>query len=183
MYAIFPAQLVFLLVPAQISLPHDRRRYCESLSPEMDYRGCAKSRKGLNRLNDVTRSSQVEVATLVCIALSGSSLPTKVAQLGAIGCDHAQVSRNTSNTPVVQRFQWLISFYYVHAIGLQANYIDLAKDWTAFFKYEHEYSAGAHHRALPCLGQLLRSAFQNPPPLPKRGNSFRFPANLYSNSA
>lgn len=124
-----------------------------------------------------------KLATLVCIALSGSSLPTKVAQLGAIGCDHAQVCRNTSNTPVVERFQWLVSFYYVHAIGLQANYIDLAKDWTAFFKYEHEYSAGAHHRALPCLGQLLRSAFQNPPPLPKRGNSFRFPANLYSNSA
>jgi hypothetical protein len=32
----------------------------------------------------------------------------------------------------------------VHAIGLQANYIDLRKDWNVFFKYEHEYRAEAH---------------------------------------
>jgi hypothetical protein len=27
---------------------------------------------------------------------------------------------------------------------VQANYIDLAKDWNVFFKYEHEYAANAH---------------------------------------
>jgi hypothetical protein len=69
---------------------------------------------------------------------------TKVAQLGLIGYDQAQVSRNTSSNAVVNSLERLIPFYYVHAIGLQANYIDLAKDWNVFFKYEHEYSAAAH---------------------------------------
>ena len=69
---------------------------------------------------------------------------TKVAQLGVIGYDQAQVSRNTSNVPVLDTLQRLVPFYYAHAIGFQATYIDLAKDWTVFFKYEHEYNANAH---------------------------------------
>jgi hypothetical protein len=43
MYAIFPAQLVFLPVPAQVSLPHDRGQYRENIGPEMDCRPRAKS--------------------------------------------------------------------------------------------------------------------------------------------
>jgi hypothetical protein len=69
---------------------------------------------------------------------------TKVAQLGVIGYDQAQVSRNTSSTPAVDSFERLVPFYYVHAIGIQANYIDLTRDWNVFFKYEHEYQANAH---------------------------------------
>jgi hypothetical protein len=69
---------------------------------------------------------------------------TKVAQLGLIGYDQAQVSRNTSSNRTVDAFERLVPFYYVHAIGVQANYIDLAKDWNVFFKYEHEYAANAH---------------------------------------
>jgi hypothetical protein len=69
---------------------------------------------------------------------------TKVAQLGLIGYDQAQVSRNTSSTPAGDAYEKLIPFYYVHAIGIQANYIDLAQSWHIFFKYENEYSAAAH---------------------------------------
>jgi hypothetical protein len=69
---------------------------------------------------------------------------TKAIQLGLIGYDQAQVSRTTSSNTVVDAFERLVPFYYVHAIGLQANYIDLRKDWNVFFKYEHEYRAEAH---------------------------------------
>jgi len=69
---------------------------------------------------------------------------TKVAQLGLIGYDQAQVSRNTSSNTIVDAFERLVPFYYVHAVGFQANYIDLARDWSVFFKYEDEYSASAH---------------------------------------
>jgi hypothetical protein len=69
---------------------------------------------------------------------------TKVVQLGLIGYDQAQVSRNTSNNAVVDTLERLIPFYYVHAGGLQANYIDLKHDWNVFFKYEKEYKANAH---------------------------------------
>jgi hypothetical protein len=41
-------------------------------------------------------------------------------------------------------FERVVPFYYVHAIGVQANYIDLRKDWNVFLKYEHEYRAEAH---------------------------------------
>jgi hypothetical protein len=68
---------------------------------------------------------------------------TKVAQLGLIGYDQAQVSRNTSSNRIVDAYERLVPFYYGHAIGVQANYIDLARDWNAFFKWEHEYSAMA----------------------------------------
>jgi hypothetical protein len=69
---------------------------------------------------------------------------TKVAQLGLIGYDQAQVSRNTSSNTVVNAFERLVPFYYVHAGGVQANYIDLAHAWNVFFKYEKEYRAEAH---------------------------------------
>jgi hypothetical protein len=69
---------------------------------------------------------------------------TKVVQFGLIGYDQAQVSRNTSNNSVADAVERLVPFYYVHAGGLQANYIDLKHDWNVFFKYEKEYSAAAH---------------------------------------
>jgi hypothetical protein len=69
---------------------------------------------------------------------------TKVAQLGLIGYDQAQVSRNTSSNKIVDAYERLVPFYYVHAIGVQGNYIDLKHDWLVFFKFEHEYAANAH---------------------------------------
>jgi hypothetical protein len=69
---------------------------------------------------------------------------TKVVQLGLIGYDQAQVSRNTSNNSTVDTLERLVPFYYVHAGGLQANYIDLKRDWNVFVKYEKEYKAEAH---------------------------------------
>ncbi len=69
---------------------------------------------------------------------------TKVAQLGLIGYDQAQVSRTTSSNAMVNAYQRLLPFYYVHAVGVQANYIDLARDWNVFFKWENEYKANAH---------------------------------------
>jgi hypothetical protein len=67
-----------------------------------------------------------------------------VAQIGLIGYDQAQLSRNTSPNTIVDAFQRLVPFYYVHAAGLQTNYIDLKHDWNVFFKYEKEYEANAH---------------------------------------
>ena len=68
----------------------------------------------------------------------------KVVQLGLIGYDQAQVSRNTSSNSAADSLERLIPFYYAHAIGVQANYIDLARAWNVFFKFEHEYQANAH---------------------------------------
>jgi hypothetical protein len=68
---------------------------------------------------------------------------TKVVQLGLIGYDQAQVSRNTSDNTLVDAFERLVPFYYGHAIGGQANYIDLKHAWNVFFKYETEYKTRA----------------------------------------
>jgi hypothetical protein len=64
---------------------------------------------------------------------------TKVAQIGLIGYDQAQLSRNRSNNTVVDAFERLVPFYYMHAAGGQVNYIDLKHAWNVFFKYEKEY--------------------------------------------
>jgi hypothetical protein len=66
---------------------------------------------------------------------------TKVAQIGIIGYDQAQMSRNRSNNAIVDDFERLVPFYYMHAAGGQVNYIDLKHDWNVFFKYEKEYKA------------------------------------------
>jgi hypothetical protein len=68
---------------------------------------------------------------------------TKVVQLGLIGYDQAQISRNTSDNTLVDAFERLVPFYYGHAIGGQANYIDLKHAWNVFFKYETEYKTRA----------------------------------------
>ena len=68
---------------------------------------------------------------------------TKVVQLGLIGYDQAQISRNTSDNTLVDAFERLVPFYYVHAVGGQANYIDLKHAWNVFFKYETEYKSKA----------------------------------------
>jgi hypothetical protein len=90
---------------------------------------------------------------------------TKVAQIGLIGYDQAQVSRNTSNNPTVDSLERLIPFYYVHAGGLQANYIDLKHAWNVFFKYEKEYRALAHPKGTTIVFGVVYT-FRIPKPVP-----------------
>jgi hypothetical protein len=90
---------------------------------------------------------------------------TKVAQIGLIGYDQAQVSRNTSNNTTVDALERLIPFYYVHAGGLQANYIDLKHDWNVFFKYEKEYRALAHPKGTTIVFGVVYT-FRIPKPVP-----------------
>jgi hypothetical protein len=90
---------------------------------------------------------------------------TKVAQIGLIGYDQAQVSRNTSDNKIVDALERLVPFYYVHAGGLQANYIDLKHDWNVFFKYEKEYRAEAHPKGTTIVFGVVYT-FRIPKPLP-----------------
>ena len=90
---------------------------------------------------------------------------TKVAQIGIIGYDQAQVSRNTSNNQTVDSLERLIPFYYVHAGGLQANYIDLKHAWNVFFKYEKEYRALAHPKGTTIVFGVVYT-FRIPKPAP-----------------
>ena len=88
---------------------------------------------------------------------------TKVAQIGIIGYDQAQMSRNRSNNTVVDTFERLVPFYYMHAAGGQVNYIDLKHDWNVFFKYEKEYRALATTKGTPLsLASCIPYAFPNP---------------------
>jgi hypothetical protein len=90
---------------------------------------------------------------------------TKVAQLGLIGYDQAQVSRNRSSNTVADSLERLVPFYYVHAVGIQTNYIDLKNDWNVFFKYEHEYSASAHPKGTTIVFGFMYT-YRIPKPAP-----------------
>jgi hypothetical protein len=80
----------------------------------------------------------------------GQVLPLKknmsqLAQLGLVGYDQWQVSSD-GGTYLVAGFPVAASnvpYYSVHGIGVQANYILPAKDFSALFKYYDEYSAKA----------------------------------------
>jgi hypothetical protein len=72
----------------------------------------------------------------------GQALPLdkqmhKLAQLGFVGYDQWQVTKNGGLTRD-------LPYYSVHSLGLQANYIDLPKDLVLFFKYYNEINAKAH---------------------------------------
>jgi hypothetical protein len=78
----------------------------------------------------------------------GQVLPLKkdqsvLAQLGLVGYDQWQVSKNSGTTTVagVPVPQSLVPYYSVHAIGFQSNFILPKKDFVAFFKYYDEYRA------------------------------------------
>jgi hypothetical protein len=90
---------------------------------------------------------------------------TKVAQIGIIGYDQAQISRNRSNNSIVDSLEQLVPFYYVHAAGLQANYIDLKHDWNVFCKYEKEYNAAAHPKGTTIAFGVVYT-FRIPKPVP-----------------
>ena len=90
---------------------------------------------------------------------------TKVAQIGIIGYDQAQVSRNTSSNTTVDALERIVPFYYAHAGGLQANYIDLKHAWNVFFKYEKEYRALAHPKGTTIVFGVVYT-FRIPKPAP-----------------
>ncbi len=93
---------------------------------------------------------------------------TKVVQLGVIGYDQAQISRNHSDNKIVDDFQRLVPFYYVHAVGVQLNYIDLKHAWNLFFKYENEYKANAHPQGDTIVfGGVYTFRFPKPTATPK----------------
>lgn len=81
----------------------------------------------------------------------GQILPLKknfsqLLQFGVIGYDQWQVTANGGTAPLgpVVVPAMLIPYYSVHAVGGQLNYILPAKNFSLFFKYEHEYAASSH---------------------------------------
>ena len=71
---------------------------------------------------------------------------SKLLQFGVIGYDQWQVTANGGTVPVgpIVAPANLIPYYSVHAVGGQLNYILPAKNFSLFFKYEHEYAASSH---------------------------------------
>ena len=93
---------------------------------------------------------------------------TKIAQAGLIGYDQAQTSANTAASPLADAFERNVPFYSVHAIGFQGNYIDLAKNFSVNFKWEHEYSAYAHPQGRTIVfAAVYTFAFPKAKPAPK----------------
>lgn len=75
---------------------------------------------------------------------------TKLLQLGVIGYDQWQVTANGGTIPNPLPIgptalpASLIPYYAVHAVGAQATYILPAKNFSLFFKFEHEYKSSMH---------------------------------------
>lgn len=68
-------------------------------------------------------------------------------QLGGIGYDQWQITNNGGVVPLPTGGTApasLIPHYSVHAAGGQATFILPMRDFSMFFKYEHEYSASSH---------------------------------------
>jgi hypothetical protein len=97
----------------------------------------------------------------------GQILPLKkdfsrLLQLGVIGYDQWQVTNNGGMTAG-------FPFYSSHAVGLQTNFILPAKDFSAFFKYENEFSAKARPEGRVFVFGFtwtLRIPKPEPPPTP-----------------
>lgn len=96
---------------------------------------------------------------------------TQLAQLGVVGYDQWQVSRNGGNYLVagIPVSAGKVPYYSVHAVGVQANYILPTKNFLAFFKYYDEYRALARPQ-----GRTFVFGFswtlkipKTPPPTPK----------------
>jgi hypothetical protein len=81
----------------------------------------------------------------------GQVLPVKkdlsqLLQLGAIGYDQWEITNDGGSISVggIVLPAKALPHYSVHAVGGQLNYILPAKNFSLFFKYEHEYSATSH---------------------------------------
>jgi hypothetical protein len=75
---------------------------------------------------------------------------TQLLQVGLIGYDQWQVTANGGTVPNPLPIgppilpASLAPFYSVHAIGLQVNYILPVRNFSLFFKFEHEYRSTTH---------------------------------------
>jgi len=71
---------------------------------------------------------------------------SKLLQLGVIGYDQWQVTSNGGTIPIgpITAPAKYLPYYSVHAVGGQLNYILPAKNFSLFFKYEHEYMSSSH---------------------------------------
>jgi hypothetical protein len=81
----------------------------------------------------------------------GQILPLKknlsqLLQVGVVGYDQWQVTDNGGSAsigPIIAPAKFL-PHYSVHAVGGQLNYIQPARKFSLFFKYEHEYKSYSH---------------------------------------
>jgi hypothetical protein len=71
---------------------------------------------------------------------------SQLAQIGLIGYDQWQVTRNGGSIPIgpITGPASLLPYYSVHAIGGQATYILPMKNLSFYVKGEHEYTAYSH---------------------------------------
>lgn len=81
----------------------------------------------------------------------GQVLPLKknfsqLLQLGVVGYDQWQVTDNGGTIPIgpITAPAKFLPYYSVHAVGGQLNYILPARNFSLFFKYEHEYKSYSH---------------------------------------
>lgn len=82
---------------------------------------------------------------------AGQVLPLKknlsqLLQLGVIGYDQWQITDNSGTVPLGGLIlpASAIPHYSVHAVGGQITYILAKKNFSPYFKYEHEYAARSH---------------------------------------
>jgi hypothetical protein len=71
---------------------------------------------------------------------------SKLLQLGVIGYDQWQVTDNGGTIPIgpITAPAKYLPYYSVHAVGGQLNFIMPVKNFSLFFKYEHEYKSSSH---------------------------------------
>lgn len=75
---------------------------------------------------------------------------SKLLQLGVIGYDQWQVTDNSGTIPNPLPIgppvlpASLIPYYSIHGVGVQGTYILPPKNFSLFFKFEHEYKGSTH---------------------------------------
>jgi len=78
---------------------------------------------------------------------------TQLLEFGLIGYDQWQVTPDNGTIsigPIILPAN-RSPFYSVHAVGGQLNYILPAKNFSLFFKYEHEYASSSHTLGNTCV--------------------------------
>jgi hypothetical protein len=78
---------------------------------------------------------------------------TQLLQFGVIGYDQWQLTANSGTVSIggIIVPAGLAPLYSVHAVGGQLNYILPVKNFSLFFKYEHEYAASSHFVGNTCV--------------------------------
>ena len=78
---------------------------------------------------------------------------TQLLQFGIIGYDQWQLTANSGTVSIggIIVPASVAPLYSVHAVGGQLNYILPVKNFSLFFKYEHEYAASSHFIGNTCV--------------------------------